>query len=141
MRSLTNRVRVRESNPGHIGGRLAWEANAQPLRHPCSPHLSLVYCRPAGIFWSVTLSRWRTVYGTVFPHWFDVPPTLMAVGCRRARSDGGQHSLAAWNLHCSGRCRGGSWRGEMKREVTAFSVLYLTIKASLRWSSVRHWSS
>ena len=25
---------VRKSNPGHIGGRPAWEANAQPLRHP-----------------------------------------------------------------------------------------------------------
>ena len=32
------RRRGRESNPGHIGGRPAWEANAQPLRmrHPCS---------------------------------------------------------------------------------------------------------
>ena len=29
--------RVQESNPGHIGGRPAWEANAQPMRHPCSP--------------------------------------------------------------------------------------------------------
>ena len=29
--------RVWESNPGHIGGRPAWKANAQPLRHPCSP--------------------------------------------------------------------------------------------------------
>ena len=29
--------RVWESNPGHIGGRPAWEVNAQPLRHPCSP--------------------------------------------------------------------------------------------------------
>ena len=28
--------RVRESNPGHIGGRPAWEANDQPLRHPCN---------------------------------------------------------------------------------------------------------
>ena len=28
--------RVWESNPGHIGGRPAWEVNAQPLRHPCS---------------------------------------------------------------------------------------------------------
>ena len=28
---------TRESNPGHIGGRPAWEANAQQLRHPCSP--------------------------------------------------------------------------------------------------------
>ena len=29
---------VWESNPSHIGGRPAWEeANAQPLRHPCSP--------------------------------------------------------------------------------------------------------
>ena len=25
--------RVPESNPGHIGGRPAWEVNAQPLRH------------------------------------------------------------------------------------------------------------
>ena len=25
----------RESNPGHIGGRPAWEVNAPPLRHPC----------------------------------------------------------------------------------------------------------
>ena len=29
-------MKDRESNPGHIGGRPAWETNAQPLRHPCS---------------------------------------------------------------------------------------------------------
>ena len=28
---------VRESNPDHIGWRPVWEANAQPMRHPCSP--------------------------------------------------------------------------------------------------------
>ena len=27
----------RTVNPGHIGGRPAWEVNAQPLRHPYSP--------------------------------------------------------------------------------------------------------
>ena len=32
-----NQRRVRESNPGHIGRRPAWETNAQPLHHPCSP--------------------------------------------------------------------------------------------------------
>ena len=29
------RRRVRESNPGYIGERPAWKANAQPLGHPC----------------------------------------------------------------------------------------------------------
>ena len=32
------RRRIQESNPGHIGGRPAWEVNAQPMRHPCSPN-------------------------------------------------------------------------------------------------------
>ena len=33
----TSDTESRESNPGRIGGRPAWETNAQPLRHPCSP--------------------------------------------------------------------------------------------------------
>ena len=35
--------RDRESNPGHIGERPAWEANAQPLRHP-PPRVARKFC-------------------------------------------------------------------------------------------------
>ena len=34
-----DRRRVLESNPGHIDRSPAWEVNAQPLRHPCSPDI------------------------------------------------------------------------------------------------------
>ena len=60
------RHRVQESNLGRIGGRPAWKANAQPLRHPCSP-MKLVHAKDSMNLVSIIFGISALFVSTVSP--------------------------------------------------------------------------
>ena len=59
--------RVRESNPGHIGGRRV----LSPLRHPCSPKKSLSFPSPYPHLNTSHIEIWNIYV------WFDIPSFLV----------------------------------------------------------------